>query len=263
MKKILSAISIMAALTFMVGCQTQKQSSISENVTIKKSNSDSTEKEEKKIGDESKQQLVQEDGENIISTQETEDCSKEQVTNQGEGSQTDLSSKNSPIPQANSTTSKKVESKVQVESKNNTQQEDTSNLASTPASMPTSTESDNIKAESEKSVVTLSIYSDDSTILAPMEVKVEEGETVFDVLNKTVKDQKIQMEYSGKAETVYVEGINNIYEFDKGSGSGWMYNVNGVYPNKSAGAYVLKAGDSVEWHYTLDLGKDLGVEVSK
>ena len=78
-----------------------------------------------------------------------------------------------------------------------------------------------------------------------------------------MKDKKIQMEYTGKGESVYVEGINNLYEFDKGSTSGWMYNVNGTYPNKSAGAYILKAGDTVEWRYTLDLGKDLGANSVK
>lgn len=56
----------------------------------------------------------------------------------------------------------------------------------------------------------------------------------------------------------YIEGINNIYELDCGSMSGWMYCVNGVYPNCSLGDYKLKNGDSIAINYTCDMGEDLG-----
>ena len=58
--------------------------------------------------------------------------------------------------------------------------------------------------------------------------------------------------------SAYVEGINNLYEFDVGSLSGWMYNVNGWYPNYGCSRYQVKDGDVVEWCYTCDLGEDLG-----
>ena len=58
--------------------------------------------------------------------------------------------------------------------------------------------------------------------------------------------------------SAYVEGINNLYEFDVGSLSGWMYNVNGWYPNYGCSRYQVKDGDVVEWRYTCDLGYDLG-----
>ena len=55
---------------------------------------------------------------------------------------------------------------------------------------------------------------------------------------------------------VYVEGIGNLYAFDGGELSGWVYAVNGIFPEVSASAYTLADGDTVEWMYTCDLGRD-------
>ena len=49
-----------------------------------------------------------------------------------------------------------------------------------------------------------------------------------------------------------------MYEFDCGALSGWMYRVNGWYPNYGCSRYQLKDGDVVEWRYTCDLGNDVG-----
>ena len=65
------------------------------------------------------------------------------------------------------------------------------------------------------------------------------------------------MEASFTGDSVYVEGINNIYEFSCGEQSGWMYEVNGVYPGKSCGKYDVEDGDIIKWNYTCKLGKDL------
>jgi len=91
---------------------------------------------------------------------------------------------------------------------------------------------------------------------------LSEKDTVWDVLQRATKEHKIQMEYQGANEniynSVYVEGINHLYEFSAGELSGWMYKVNGVYPNYGCSQYVLKDGDVIEWNYTVDLGRDLG-----
>lgn len=93
---------------------------------------------------------------------------------------------------------------------------------------------------------------------------LSENDTVWDVLQRATKEHKIQMEYQGANEniynSVYVEGINHLYEFSAGPLSGWMYKVNGVYPNYGCSQYTLKDGDVIEWHYTVDLGRDLGQE---
>jgi len=68
------------------------------------------------------------------------------------------------------------------------------------------------------------------------------------------------MEYTSNPmfNSVYIAGINNLYEFDCGELSGWMYRVNGWFPNYGCSAYTLKQGDVIEWLYTCDLGNDIG-----
>lgn len=94
-------------------------------------------------------------------------------------------------------------------------------------------------------------------ILPVITMEFEEGETVFDLLCRVRDTYKLQMEYSGTNGGEYIEGINNLYEFDGGRWSGWMYCVNGWYPNYGCGQYTVKNGDVIEWNYTCDLGLDL------
>ncbi len=95
-------------------------------------------------------------------------------------------------------------------------------------------------------------------ILKTTTMTFEQGDTVFDVLCAVRDKYKLHMEYSGAKGNEYIEGINNLYEFDGGRWSGWMYCVNDWYPNYGCGQYVVKSGDVIEWNYTCDLGKDLG-----
>lgn len=99
-------------------------------------------------------------------------------------------------------------------------------------------------------------------IYATKAVEFYEGESVFDVLLREVKREKIHMEFvmTPVYNSNYIEGINNLYEFDGGELSGWMYKVNGWYPNYGCSRYQLKDGDVIEWVYTCDLGRDVGCE---
>ena len=96
-------------------------------------------------------------------------------------------------------------------------------------------------------------------ILSNINVEFTDGETVLDILSKITNNKGILMEYRGSGSSAYIEGINNLYEFDGGNKSGWMYSVNGIYPNYGVGAYNVKASDVIKLNYTMDLGKDLGV----
>lgn len=100
----------------------------------------------------------------------------------------------------------------------------------------------------------------DGTILPVTEVEVEKGTTVYDVLDKVCRDEGIHLEatYTPSYGADYIEGINYLYEFDAGEQSGWMYTVNGVFPNYGCSEYVLEEGDAIVWAYTCDMGKDLG-----
>ena len=100
----------------------------------------------------------------------------------------------------------------------------------------------------------------DGWILQPITVTFHEGESVFDVLLRTCRENRIHMEYMDTPmyNSAYIEGIANLYEFDVGPLSGWMYNVNGWFPNYGCSRYALQDGDTVEWVYTCDLGADVG-----
>ena len=104
------------------------------------------------------------------------------------------------------------------------------------------------------------LVPEDGWILEPTEVVFFEGESVFQVLKRTCKQKGIHMEFENTPiyNSAYIEGIHNLYEFDVGEGSGWMYSVNGWYPNYGCSRYALKDGDVVEWRYTCDLGYDVG-----
>ena len=116
---------------------------------------------------------------------------------------------------------------------------------------------DNMDALDKKKV---NLIPKDGWILKPVTVSFQEGESVFDVLQRVCKEKKIHMEFSNTPiyNSAYIEGIYNIYEFDVGSLSGWTYKVNDWFPNYGCSRYQLKDGDVISWAYTCNLGKDVG-----
>ena len=100
-------------------------------------------------------------------------------------------------------------------------------------------------------------------ILPVITVEFTSGETVFDVLKRVCEAADLQIEYSWTPlyDSYYIEGINHLYEFDCGTQSGWMYKVNGWFPNYGCSAYTLQGGEEIVWAYTcVGLGMDLGAE---
>lgn len=101
---------------------------------------------------------------------------------------------------------------------------------------------------------------EDGVILPKTTIQFTEGENAFDVILRACRANDIQFEfredslYSG----AYVEGINYLYEFDGGPLSGWMYKVNGQFPNYGCKRYIVQDGDAIVWVYTCDLGRDVG-----
>ncbi len=102
----------------------------------------------------------------------------------------------------------------------------------------------------------------DGVILAETQYVLRPGDTVFDILDRATRQNKIQLEYQeaalGLFGSVYVQGINYLYDFSCGSLSGWMYLVNGEFPNCGCSKYELKENDVIEWIYTCDMGRDVG-----
>ena len=100
-------------------------------------------------------------------------------------------------------------------------------------------------------------------ILDTSTVEFSEGETVFDVLQRVCDYAGIQLEYSWTPmyDSYYIQGINNLYEFDCGAQSGWMFKVNGWFPNYGCSKYTLEDGDDIVWCFTCNgLGADVGAD---
>lgn len=104
------------------------------------------------------------------------------------------------------------------------------------------------------------IVPKDGTILATTTVTFSEGESVFDILKHVTREKRIHMEFRDTPiyNSAYIEGIHNLYEFDCGDLSGWMFKVNDWFPNYGCSRYVVQDGDKIEWVYTCDLGADVG-----
>lgn len=104
------------------------------------------------------------------------------------------------------------------------------------------------------------LVPEDGWILKATDVTFYEGESVFQLLRRALKQNGIHLEFVNTPiyNSAYIEGIHNLYEFDAGELSGWAYKVNGWFPNYGCSRYLLKEDDVVEWVYTCDLGQDIG-----
>jgi len=108
------------------------------------------------------------------------------------------------------------------------------------------------------SVDCLTLYAEDpdmagqvsnkGVILAKKDVALSANATVYDVLKAS------GISFSGKQ---YISSINGLSEFDAGPESGWVFLVNGVYSGVGVTVYSVKAGDAVQFRYTLNGGSDV------
>jgi len=106
------------------------------------------------------------------------------------------------------------------------------------------------------------LVPEDGCLLAETTVSLEENDTVFDVLQRTAREHKLQMEFNATPlyDSKYIEGIGNLYEMDAGALSGWTYSVNGAFPGVGLNLCPVADGDAVQILYTCDLGADVGNE---
>lgn len=125
--------------------------------------------------------------------------------------------------------------------------------------------------------------------IEPMWVPVYEGVPFSETLLQILEDHGLRYTYTGSVNSGFylasVLGLNiegnriadgvwdfvkdrgyvrsiadkgSLGEFDYGSGSGWMYSVNGVYKNYGFADYYPQDGDAVRVQFTVILGEDLG-----
>lgn len=99
-----------------------------------------------------------------------------------------------------------------------------------------------------KQTVSVRVIGVNSTMMQG-NIEVNSSSTAYSVLRELAKLNGKSISTKGFGSTVYVSGIDGLKEFDHGPSSGWMYKVNGTPPNIGAGAYKVKAGDTVIWYY--------------
>lgn len=106
---------------------------------------------------------------------------------------------------------------------------------------------------------TKSILPKDGIIYAKHTVEMKDGETVFDVLLCETRASKILFDFQTTPayNSKYITQIGGLGHISTLNDSGWMYRVNGKFLQAGCSAVKLKSGDSIEWHYTCDTGRDL------
>ena len=109
-------------------------------------------------------------------------------------------------------------------------------------------------------------------ILDNVEVELSGGESAFDVIKKACEENvctdnckyckangvQIEYTYTPAFNNYYIEGIHQIYEKDCGTQSGWMYSVNGNFPDEGSSSYTVSSGDVIVFSFTCNMGEDIG-----
>lgn len=117
-------------------------------------------------------------------------------------------------------------------------------------------------APDSKDHVVLSVEAhtvDQGYIVEPVEIKLQDGDTAYSVLERYTKEHNISMTatYNNTYGSYYVSEIGGIAEMDYGAASGWMYFVNDTKPDIGASNYPLEGGEVIRWRYTTNYGEDL------
>ena len=112
----------------------------------------------------------------------------------------------------------------------------------------------------ETITVTFQLHTDTEAWILPTVVRdLPEGTTAFDVFKQVLAANG----YTYDAKGSYVQAVTapdgtKVAELSKGQYSGWMYRVNGEFPDTYMGASELEDGDGIEVFFTADYTKEAG-----
>ena len=100
----------------------------------------------------------------------------------------------------------------------------------------------------------------DGIIISKYTCEVYEGDTVLEVLLRACEAKGVDVAYTDMPmfNSCYIEGIGGIFEKDCGGSSGWMYSVNGVFPDVGTSSYFVSPGDVIVFSFTCNMGEDIG-----
>ena len=125
---------------------------------------------------------------------------------------------------------------------------------------PTPVEPTPVDPDPETITVTFQLHTDTEAWILPTVVRdLPEGTTAFEVFKQVLAANG----YTYDAKGSYVRAViapdgTKVAELSKGQYSGWMYRVNGEFPDTYMGAYELEDGDGIEVFFTADYTKEPG-----
>ena len=96
-------------------------------------------------------------------------------------------------------------------------------------------------------VASAASFAPSGVILAGKEITVDPDSSVFDVL----KASGFTINASNSFLGTYVSAIQGVREGEAAGKGGWIYSINGEFPNLSASKVTVKNGDVVFFHYTV------------
>lgn len=113
----------------------------------------------------------------------------------------------------------------------------------------------NTSKQEKSGYVTVTIDAssvDEGILLSDYSVSISEATNAFDATFIACRENEILMSSRGLSGTRYIEGIADLYEFDYGPASGWVFYVNEISSTKSSGVYELNEGDEIRWEYIIE-----------
>lgn len=210
----------------------------------------------------SSKQEIENINQDTVITEENKD-EKSPIVESNENNETSKLNNTTPKQTANKESEKVTQNVKSETASSQTKTENTSNKpkmtetkkqsTSNKSTTKTEDKSTVIASEPEQTVTITIIGSDDIGIIVDQQkISLEAEDTVLDILLKAAENNHFDVEYSGSGAMAYIEGIDNLYEFDYGPKSGWNYKLNGTVMNKSSDAVKVKKDDVIEWVYSED-----------
>lgn len=179
----------------------------------------------------------------VKSATKKKDTSKKEETKQEETKQIESQEESKKTDTKSSDSSSKQETKKQETKKTETKSASSKHETSAPQHVETPKQDTPVKQTVSIKVIGI------NTTMMQGNIEVNSSSTAYSVLRELAKQNGKSISTKGFGSTVYVSGIDGLKEFDHGPSSGWMYKVNGTPPNIGAGAYKVKARDTVIWYY--------------
>lgn len=198
------------------------------------------EKNTKETKKEEKQETTDQTQETSESTQNDSQSSTQSTDETKTNDENKSNSKSSSTTQSNSKSSSAGHS----QSSTNQSQSNSGQTSNNQSNNSSNNSSSSQQPTNGKITVNMQVIGMGNTMMSGI-LTVDKSASVYTVLTQLASQNGLSV----SGTKIYVKGIGDLFEKQHGSLSGWMYSVNGVYPNKSCGYYYLDNNDSVVWRY--------------